>query len=81
MKYAVSGGADSWDPTKYFNVDLSAHRRCAGHATFPEDGQPEAQGVVIDYRSPARWFVHVCNGGKTLTHETGHLLQPLSYLG
>ena len=73
MKYAVSGGADSWDPTKYFNVWICPLTGgVLGYATFPEDGQPEAQGVVIDYRSLPGGSYTVYNGGKTLTHETGH---------
>ena len=43
-----------------------------GYSTFPDDGAPAMQGVVIDFRTlPGGSFVDL-NGVKTLTHEAGH---------
>jgi hypothetical protein len=43
-----------------------------GYATFPEDGDPSEQGVVIDFRTLPAGSFSSYNTGKTLTHETGH---------
>jgi hypothetical protein len=73
MKYASSGGADAWDPSSYYNIWICAlSGNLLGYATFPGVGVPEAQGVVVDYRSlPGGPYTNY-NGGKTLSHETGH---------
>ncbi|WP_227990784.1 M43 family zinc metalloprotease [Flavisolibacter ginsenosidimutans] len=72
-KHTTSGGDDSWNTDKYFNVwvcPLSGG--LLGYATFPNDGSPAEQGVVMDYRSLPGGSYSAYNGGKTLTHETGH---------
>jgi len=74
VKHGYSGGADSWNTSKYFNVWVcSLQTDLLGYSTMPQDGTPaEDEGVVIDYRSmPGGSFTDL-NGGKTLTHETGH---------
>lgn len=73
VKHATLGGADIWDGNKYFNVWVCVLANSVlGYATFPNDGKPAEQGVVIDYRSmPGGSFTNY-NEGKTLTHETGH---------
>lgn len=73
VKYAASGGADSWDTDLYLNIWIcTLSDNLLGYATFPEDGVPQAQGVVIDYRGlPGGAYVNY-NGGKTLSHEVGH---------
>ena len=73
VKHAALGGADIWDGSKYFNVWVCAlSNSLLGYGTFPNDGRPLEQGVVIEYRSmPGGSFTNY-NGGKTLTHETGH---------
>ncbi len=73
VKHASRGGADSWDNTAYYNVWItSLSGGILGYATFPEMSVPEEQGVEIDYRSLPGGSLTAYNGGKTLTHETGH---------
>lgn len=73
VKYASSGGANIWDDDKYLNVWICVlSNSVLGYATFPEDSSADAEGVVIDYRSLPGGAYAVYNGGKTLTHETGH---------
>jgi hypothetical protein len=73
VKHLASGGTDIWNGDKYFNVWVCAlGGSLLGYASFPNDGHPEEQGVVIEYRSlPAGAYTNY-NAGKTLTHETGH---------
>ena len=73
MKHVELGGTNIWNGDKYFNVWVCVLADdLLGYATFPNDGFPAEQGVVIDYRSlPGGTFTNY-NGGKTLTHETGH---------
>ena len=73
-KHSYSGGADSWNTAKYFNVwvcPLSGG--LLGYSTIPLDGTaPADEGCVIEYRSlPGGSFTNF-NSGKTLTHEAGH---------
>ncbi|KAA0994186.1 T9SS type A sorting domain-containing protein [Dyadobacter sp. UC 10] len=73
VKHAESGGSDAWDPDRYLNIwicDLSGG--ILGYATFPDDGVPDEQGVVVDYSSLPGGNLAAYNGGKTLTHELGH---------
>jgi Pregnancy-associated plasma protein-A/Secretion system C-terminal sorting domain len=73
VKHSYSGGTDSWNTDKYLNVWIcTLSDGLLGYGTFPDDGSPAEQGIVIDYRSlPGGPFIGF-NGGKTLTHETGH---------
>ncbi|MDJ1473316.1 M43 family zinc metalloprotease [Xanthocytophaga flava] len=80
VKYTASKGVDSWDPDKYFNVWICAITATTsgsilGYATFPGDLPAVEQGVVIDYRTlPGKSYTGYTDfeGGRTLTHETGH---------
>lgn len=75
VKRASTGGANSWDPKKYYNVWVcTLSNGVLGYATFPDDTgtAPEDQGVVIDYRSLPGGSLTNYNLGKTLPHETGH---------
>ena len=73
VKYTVSGGTEIWDGDKYFNIWVCALAdNLLGYGTFPNDGKPNEQGVVIEYRSLPGGAFGNYNGGKTLTHETGH---------
>lgn len=74
VKHASTGGADSWDTKKYYNVWICPlSNNILGYSTFPNDSGASAdQGVVIDYRSlPGGSFTNY-RMGKTLPHETGH---------
>lgn len=77
VKHTSSGGVDLWDESKYYNVwvcELS--NDILGYATFPTDGETTEQGVAIHYKSlpGGTYYASYANydGGKTLTHETGH---------
>lgn len=73
VKYANSGGNNSWNTNDYYNVWICRlSNDLLGYATFPEDGNADAQGVVIDYRSLPGGSYTNYNTGKTLCHETGH---------
>ena len=73
VKYTNSGGTEIWNGDKYFNVWVCAlANNLLGYGTFPDDGKPNEQGVVIEYRSLPGGSFGNYNDGKTLTHETGH---------
>jgi hypothetical protein len=73
VKHAVTGGADIWDGDRYFNVWVCVlSGNILGYATFPDDGVPDEQGVVLDFQTLPGGPLNNYNGGKTLTHETGH---------
>jgi hypothetical protein len=74
VKHASTGGADSWDTKKYYNVWICPlTNNILGYSTFPnEPGASAEQGVVIDYRSLPRGSFSNYSMGKTLPHETGH---------
>lgn len=73
VKYSSSGGTDSWNTGNYFNVWICRlGSNLLGYATFPGDGDADAQGVVIDYRTLPGGSYQNYNTGKTLCHETGH---------
>jgi hypothetical protein len=73
VKHASSGGADSWDPSSYYNIWVSVlSNGILGYGTFPGASNENEQGVAFDYRSLPGGAYAQYNGGKTLTHETGH---------
>ncbi len=73
VKHNSTGGVDLWDESKYYNVWVCVlGNSILGYATFPTDGETTEQGVAIHYQSlPGGTYTNY-NGGKTLTHETGH---------
>ena len=76
VKHASSGGADSWDTKKYYNVWLcKLSGALLGYSTYPDDiASAGEQGSVVNYESlPGGTLVNY-NTGKTLPHETGHYL-------
>ncbi|MBO9683553.1 MAG: choice-of-anchor J domain-containing protein [Flavisolibacter sp.] len=74
IKHSYSGGANAWNPAKYFNVWVCAMTDgLLGYSTMPGDGSaPSEEGVVIEYRALSGGSFSAYNSGKTLTHETGH---------
>ncbi|HEY0273491.1 MAG TPA: M43 family zinc metalloprotease, partial [Chitinophaga sp.] len=76
VKYTSEGGSDAWDTNNYFNIwvcRLSSGN--LGVATMPGQFFPaEQDGIAVDYTGfgiggSARLPY---NGGRTVTHETGH---------
>src|SRR5438093_105417 len=50
IKYTASGGADAWDPTRFFNVWVCRLTDgLLGYATFPTQTPTREQGVVMSY--------------------------------
>jgi hypothetical protein len=50
VKHAALGGDDAWNTDNYLNIwicDLAAD--LLGYGTFPNAGNPDEQGVVVDY--------------------------------
>ena len=73
VKHIASGGADAWDPSSYYNIWVCVlSNGILGYGTFPGTGNSNEQGVAFDYRSLPGGSYAQYNGGKTLTHETGH---------
>lgn len=73
LKYKSSGGADAWDPDRYFNVWVTnISGGILGYATFPQGSVQEEQGVVVQYSSLPGGTLAPYNLGRTLTHESGH---------
>jgi hypothetical protein len=73
LKYKSSGGADAWDPDRYFNIWITnISGGILGYATFPGGSVKEEQGVVIQYSSLPGGTLAPYNMGRTLTHESGH---------
>ncbi|HTL08391.1 MAG TPA: M43 family zinc metalloprotease [Chitinophagaceae bacterium] len=73
VKHVATGGADAWDPSSYFNVWICPLANgILGYGTFPGGSNDNEQGVVVDYRALPGGAYPTYNGGKTLTHETGH---------
>jgi Pregnancy-associated plasma protein-A/Secretion system C-terminal sorting domain len=73
LKYTALGGADAWDPSRYFNVwlcDLSGG--ILGYGTPPGSSVSLEQGVAILFSSLPGGSSAPYDLGRTLTHETGH---------
>lgn len=78
IKHSSSGGADAWDPDRYFNIWVGDFGPCLlGIATFPTASLPNEQGVVVDFsgfsNNPA-YTLPQYSLGRTVVHETGHYL-------
>ena len=75
MKHASTGGHDSWNTTKYFNIwvcDLGFS--LLGYAEFPTSSPSSTYGLVILYNAFGRVgnVGAPFNKGRTATHEIGH---------
>lgn len=80
IKNSAAGGADAWDPLKYFNVWVGNFTGggLLGYASFPI-GSPEnpggnisQQGVVVLGQSLPGGTAVPFHLGRTLVHEAGH---------
>ncbi len=93
-KYAATGGANAWNPSKYYNVWICniTPNGLLGVATPPYffPGFPDAeQGAVITFGAfgsktdagVSGYFIPDITGGRTLVHETGHYFNLLHIWG
>jgi len=80
-KYASTGGADTWDPTRYLNVWIVniTPGGTLGFTLPPFSSSPGPEdGIVLTYgafgvRSGAnQYYLNGIDKGRTLTHEIGH---------
>jgi hypothetical protein len=72
LKHNSTGGADAWDPNRFFNVwitDLS--QNYLGYSTFPGHQPATEEGVAIKY-STLPGNAGAYGKGRTLVHESGH---------
>ncbi|MDP4261944.1 MAG: choice-of-anchor J domain-containing protein [Bacteroidota bacterium] len=76
VKHASSGGADSWDASRYLNIWVGEFGPCLlGIATFPGTGPSNEQGVCVSYEGFSNNPVYVDPAfalGRTAVHESGH---------
>ncbi len=81
VKHAGTGGADSWDPNKYFNIWVAEFdASCTGGgllgiATFPGTGAADEQGIVVNFAGFSNNPVYAAASyalGRTAVHEAGH---------
>lgn len=73
VKYTAKGGADAWDPNRFFNVWLAnLSGGILGYGTIPGTSTFLQEGVVILYSSLPGGTTVPYDKGRTLTHETGH---------
>ncbi len=83
VKYASSGGIDSWDPTKYLNIWVCNYAQ-GGNGQFPtssrsaDAGPLESYGVIVNYTNfgdNVGTSIHpYWKYGNIATHEVGHYL-------
>ena len=73
IKYTATGGADAWDPSRFFNIWVCRLTDgLLGYATFPTQTPAREQGVVMSYGTLPGGYITGYNKGRTLTHESGH---------
>lgn len=82
VKFAAQGGANQWDPTRYFNIwvcDLGGG--LLGYGEFPTGSPTNTYGLVVGYYCFGSNFTSygtfstllpAFNRGRTATHEIGH---------
>jgi len=77
IKYTKEGGVDAWPTDEYFNIwigDLSSFQGLLGYAQFPDTGEKETDGVVLNLNSFGRANgIRILDDG-TAAHEVGHWL-------
>ena len=75
IHYNSLGGSDAWDSQKYLNIWISnISGGILGWAQFPDAGNINTDGVVIDYRhfGTTGTAISPYDLGRTTTHEVGH---------
>lgn len=73
MKFSSRMGTDGWDPSAYLNIWVCNMKGIAGYASWP-GGEPEKDGLVINYKYVGRTTIGGFEEGKVTVHETGHWL-------
>jgi hypothetical protein len=82
VKHSFTGGTEAWNSNNYLNVWVcNFSGGLLGIATFPEDGVPQEQGVVIHFPTLPGGTLANYNHGKTLVHEVGHYFNLLHIWG
>lgn len=77
VKFNATGGANQWDPTRYFNIwvcDLGPS--LLGYGEFPTGTVSNTFGLVCNYTAFGTTGTATApfNLGRTATHEIGHCL-------
>jgi hypothetical protein len=76
VKHTSSGGADSWDPSRFLNIWVGEFGPCLlGVATFPGTGPANEQGLIVSYEGFSNNPAYVDPAfalGRTAAHELGH---------
>lgn len=75
MKYNSSGGSDSWDVTKYYNIWVcNLKKGLLGYGEFPRSTASKTYGYAGTYKYTGTTSnVNApYNKGRTTTHEMGH---------
>lgn len=82
VKSSSTGGANAWDPTRYFNIWVcNLGGGLLGYAEFPTGSSSNTYGVVIGYNYFGSNYTSYGSGfsldpyynrGRTATHEIGH---------
>lgn len=77
IHYDHLGGADAWDPARYFNIWVGELGGLLGRATMPgTDFIPEEDGIIVapEVFGTTGTVIYPFHQGKTAVHETGHYL-------
>ncbi len=75
VKFTATGGANAWDPSRYFNIwCCNLGGGVLGYAEFPTGTLSQTYGVVMGYTCFGNTGTAQApyNLGRTATHEIGH---------
>ncbi|GAO44139.1 peptidase M43 family protein [Flavihumibacter petaseus NBRC 106054] len=82
MKDPSKGGSAAWDTDQYLNIWITnLSNGILGFSSFPDDGDPDNQGVVVDPDAMPGSTNPQYNEGKTLVHECGHFFNLIHIWG
>lgn len=77
IKYTDKGGVDAWPTSEYLNIWVGniSNNGLLGYAQFPNGGNRETDGIVVDDRSFGRARSDdIIRDDGTTSHEVGHWL-------